>query len=658
MDRETAKQDLKSREPDFLQRAPQKVNGHISYVCPKCGNGSGSSGTGLALDPHAKTKRYKCFVCELNEDVIGLWKLSKGVTDNAEAFKGLYQYYGITVDGQKQDKTGQDTHTHNSIHTDTYTQEHTQVENKSADKMDYIKECAGRVGQTDYFRSRGLSDELVTKLMLGYDPSYYDGQTKTRWRAVVIPTGTDSYVVRNADPDAEKDNRYRKHGSSKLYLSSHLESAQSPIFITEGELDALSIIEAGGEAVGLGSTSNKKKLLEAVKAKAPAQPLVLALDNDEDGRKTEDELAEALASMGIPFYRLNPYGEAKDANQALNTSREALTDEIRRAETMKEEALKEEAERAKREQEDAYKQTSVAHKLQGFLNSVRDSKDAPFYPTGFSKLDNVLEGGLYEGLYTVGAISSLGKTTLVLQIADQLAEAGHDVLIFSLEMAEHRLMARSISRLTLLDVLQNDGRIQDAKTSRGISTGCRYEKYSKTELEIITRATKAYASYAEHLYIHYVLGGIGTDDIRNAIKEHISITGRKPVVVVDYLQILAPADIKATDKQNTDKNVLELVKMANDYHIPILAISSVNRASYNNKASLDMLKESGNIEFDSDVILGLQLKGVGTQNFDVDVAKSKNPREVEMVILKNREGATGGTVEFEYYPMFNYFKEV
>ena len=50
--------------------------------------------------------------------------------------------------------------------------------------------------------------------------------------------------------------------------------------------------------------------------------------------------------------------------------------------------------------------------------------------------------------------------------------------------------------------------------------------------------------------------------------------------------------------------------------------------------------------------------GVGDKNFDVDAAKSKNPREVEAVILKNRNGRTGGKIGYDFYAMFNYFEEV
>ncbi|WP_238599756.1 DnaB helicase C-terminal domain-containing protein, partial [Streptococcus suis] len=99
-----------------------------------------------------------------------------------------------------------------------------------------------------------------------------------------------------------------------------------------------------------------------------------------------------------------------------------------------------------------------------------------------------------------GAISSLGKTTLVTQIADQVASKGHDVLIFSLEMARAEIMAKSISRHTVMEVLQTGGEMKNAKTVRGITAGNRYEKYSNTERELIKNAVQTYSGYAKHIY--------------------------------------------------------------------------------------------------------------------------------------------------------------
>ena len=49
---------------------------------------------------------------------------------------------------------------------------------------------------------------------------------------------------------------------------------------------------------------------------------------------------------------------------------------------------------------------------------------------------------------------------------------------------------------------------------------------------------------------------------------HKKITGESPVVIIDYLQILAPYSERATDKQNTDKAVMELKRISRDYKIP------------------------------------------------------------------------------------------
>ena len=654
MDRETAKAEIKSREPEFLERARQKVNGRYSYICPSCGNGSGSSGTGIALDPHSKTPRYKCFVCGLSEDVIGLWKIHTGIADDTEAFKGLYDYYSIEVDTpaqttkkdfseyQNQPKTEQYTDT--SIHTTTDTQA------DKANLMSYYRECQSHIAETDYPAQRGLSAEVVKRYMLGYDTGFNRGTGGKIWKALIIPTGKNSFVARNTDSTAQKTDRYRKNGASQLYNIKCLKTAQKPIFICEGELDALSIVEVGGEAVALGSTANYSHLVKLLEAQKPAQPLILALDNDEDGQKTTESLAKELERVQIPFYRLNPYGDKKDANEALMADREAFTQAVAGAEKIEEEALE--------AQKEEYLKTSVASHLQEFINGIADSVNTPYTPTGFTKLDEVLEGGLYEGLYIVGAISSLGKTTLITQIADQIAESGEDVLIFSLEMARTEIMAKSISRLTLLDVLQNDGKVSNAKTTRGITTGSRYAGYSKTEQDLIQRAIKAYSGYAEHIFIHEGVGDIGADQIREEVRKHILFTGKKPTVVIDYLQILAPADVRATDKQNTDKAVLELKRISRDYKIPVIGISSFNRANYKEAVTMEAFKESGAIEYSSDILIGLQLKGAGKKDFDANDAKTKNPREIELVVLKNRNGATGKKVELEYYPLFNYFKEV
>ena len=103
---------------------------------------------------------------------------------------------------------------------------------------------------------------------------------------------------------------------------------------------------------------------------------------------------------------------------------------------------------------------------------------------------------------------------------------------------------------------------------------------------------------------------------------------------------------------------MELKRISRDYKIAILGISSFNRENYSNAVTMSAFKESGAIEYSSDVLIGLQLKGIGNKNFNFIEAKKKSPREIKLVILKNRNGRAGDIIEYSYYPMFNYFDEL
>lgn len=303
-------------------------------------------------------------------------------------------------------------------------------------------------------------------------------------------------------------------------------------------------------------------------------------------------------------------------------------------------------------------QASDAGYMQEFIDDIVSGDGLYYVSTGFNKLDNLLGRGLCEGLYVIGAISSLGKTTFMMQMANQIAKAGNDVSIFSMETKKKRLIACNISRLTLIDAIKNGGNEKDAKTAIDILDRAAYSNYSQQEMDRIQRAMSAYMEYAGN--IHTYEGSSNTDarQIIESVQEHIDLTGKKPVVIIDYLQLLAPGDMHATDKQNIDKTVEDLSCFARDCSLPVVVISSFNRSNYNGPVTMEAFKESGNIEYSSDVLLGLQLKGVGSKDFDVNIQKAKNPREIELVVSKNRINNVGCKDTMKYYPKFGYFKEV
>lgn len=656
MDRQDAREQLKGYLRNYVESVTQKSKGANLYVCPLCGSGTGKSGTGAFSIKNGTS--WKCFSCNAGGDIFDLYGAINGTTDHNEQLRGLSEMYGVQVassrstaqedfspEYQKQAKNEQ--YTHGSIHISTYTQQQT-------DYTDFFLQAHKAVEQTDYWKQRGLSKGTVDRFKLGFvaewrHPKAPKAPTSPR---LIIPTSPYSYLARDTRAEIPEEQRaYSKSkvGSIQLFNKKALQTATKPIFIVEGELDALSIIEVGGEAVALGTTTKSKALVELLKAQAPAQALIIALDNDEAGQRASRELTEGLQGLNIPCYSFNPCGQYKDANEALQRDREALTIAVEEAEHLQDEQAQAERE--------AYLKNSTANYLQSFVNGIADSVDTPYIPTGFKKLDSVLDGGLYEGLYIVGAISSLGKTTIITQIADQIAQAGTDVLIFSLEMARAEIMAKSISRHTLQSVLATGGDIRNAKTARGITTGKRYIDYSQTERDLINSSIMEYSKYAHNIYISEGVGDIGAEQIRETVKKHILFTGKTPVVIIDYLQILAPYSERATDKQNTDKAVMELKRISRDYKTPVIGISSFNRANYKEAVTMEAFKESGAIEYSSDILIGLQLKGAGKKDFDANEAKRKDPREIELVILKNRNGRTGDSLGFNFYPLFNYFEE-
>jgi len=122
-----------------------------------------------------------------------------------------------------------------------------------------------------------------------------------------------------------------------------------------------------------------------------------------------------------------------------------------------------------------------------------------------------------------------------------------------------------------------------------------------------------------------------------------------------------------TDKQNVDKSMTELKRLARGHRTPIIVISSFNRQNYDTSLGLAAFKESGAIEYSTDVALGIELSGLngkktgsGKDNKDqvdrYELLKA-DPRKVKIKILKSRNGIIGTEIPMEYYARYNCFFE-
>ena len=637
MNNEQAKAELKTHLEEFLlNEMAVKMDraGFFNCINPEHDDRNPS----MKLDPHSGNQRAKCFSCNASYDI----------------FEAIGIHYNLSNFPQQLSK-GAELYNIPQETTATHAERPKQpAEAPQHDFSSYISECHERVGETDYFKNRGISKELIERYKLGYDPQFKaNGRTM---QAVIIPNGKNAFTARNIDPHAPKKRRYIKQGASKPVAFQGNTEQTAPIFIVEGELDALSIATAGGNAIALGSLANIPSYVEDRKAKkqlsedegiAYAQrPVIIALDNDESGQEAGRKLENSLRGLKMDAYAVNPYGRYKDANEALLNDTDAFNGFIADA-TYKEDFL-----------QFINEQYSARAKINNFFNGISERANFPAIPTGFKLLDKTLDGGLYAGLYVIGAISSLGKTTLALQMADQIAKNGQDVLIFSLEMAEEELIAKSISRQTYLKDPKK------AKTMRDITAGARYQHYTQEEKQLIQDSAEAYAEYANHIFIHEGgLDPVGIEEIKREVQRYHERMNKPPVIIIDYLQIIAKEDDRTIDKSHIDKAVTELKKISRQYRAPVMAISSFNRDNYDQPVNLTSFKESGGIEYSADVILGLQFtemiddNGKVKKSFNVDEEKKKNPRRVQAKLLKNRNGETGKAINFKFNAKYNYFEE-
>lgn len=304
-----------------------------------------------------------------------------------------------------------------------------------------------------------------------------------------------------------------------------------------------------------------------------------------------------------------------------------------------------------------YLNNSTEKQLESFLESIKDESLVKPIPTGFKLLDETLNGGIKQGLYAIGAISSLGKTTIVHQIADNLAQGGHDVLFFSLEMDKSQMLSKSLSRLSY-QIAEEESKDTD-KFALCHSDIVQAYKLKGKQVEMLDKAVETYkANYARK--IKYEFGAKSGEEIARAVDNYIKYKEKKPIVIVDFLQYVKGT--KQDARMATNENVTIFKDLVVKHGIPVILISSFNRSSYKTQASMESFKESGEIEYISDVLIGLQLKGCQGEGNDIqtkiDKAKAEPVRSVELKLLKQRDGIATKTIDFKYNPRFNYFKEI
>ena len=227
--------------------------------------------------------------------------------------------------------------------------------------------------------------------------------------------------------------------------------------------------------------------------------------------------------------------------------------------------------------------------------------------TGLDTLD-FLTGGVFPGeLVVVGARTSVGKTALGMQMALDAAEAGIKTLVVSLEMAELQLAQRIVAgRLGISLIDQRTGRV----TESDIAKVRRYAYESRGVPLSIVPARRAKVS-----------------EIRGTARTEQATSGLG-LVVVDYLQLIAPADYRRPRYEQVTEISGSLKSLAMELDVPVVALAQLNRQGEADKPILSHLRESGAIEQDADAVWFLHRPD------------RKSP-DSTLIVAKQRQGAVG-----------------
>ena len=574
--RKTDAKTLKSCLPQWLREHGLPL--HKPFACLNPAHQDAHPSMGY----NEKNQTVHCFACGATYDIFDLVGQEENLTDFPSKMKAVNRRYGGG--------------------------EVIRVTAKPAPAFPY-KEGGGR--PDPYFTGRGLSDETVRRFGLVVENGY-----------AVLPVfakGVCRSVCRRAI-DQHVEPRYKNsRGAMQLWNSAAMErAAGEALFVAEGIFDALSLEEFGFPAVALCGAANTGKLVQKIDEYVPVawpEKMILAGDSDAAGQGMNEKLREQLTARGIACAVLALPEGCKDVNEALVQNRDAL-------QAACEAAIAPQGVQQQPTLEDE------------FLAYLGRRGGAAVMSTGIAGLDKALDGGLHAGLTVLGAVSSMGKTSLMLQMADTLAAAGRNVLFITIEMSRMELIAKSAVRGTkerarpLLD-----GKLPEEKV-RGLISAYRQKTGGRVELwEPDAPLTPAFLD----------------EKVSAFCEQHES-----PVLFLDYLQLVAPARTGMTEKQTADAAVAILKQLARQYDMPVVAASSLNREAYrpgSAEPGLSAFKESGSVEYSADLLLVLKYRT------DADRESKTAPRHLALTILKNRFGATGESIPLDYEPEKELFRD-
>jgi replicative DNA helicase len=241
--------------------------------------------------------------------------------------------------------------------------------------------------------------------------------------------------------------------------------------------------------------------------------------------------------------------------------------------------------------------------------------------TGFRDFDN-LTGGLRPGqLIILAARPAMGKTSLFLSAAQNIAnQPGAVVAIFSLEMAEDELTLRLISGMARIDAKRlKIGRLADREWPKLAQAA---DNLSKSKIFIDDS------------------GDLTVMDVRSRCRRLKLTEKRLDLIVIDYLQLMKGSSRSQKGDSSREREISEISRnlknLGKELGVPIIALSQLNRgveSRPNKRPMLSDLRESGAIEQDADIVCFIYRDEVYNK-------ETEDKGIAELIVAKHRAGET------------------
>jgi replicative DNA helicase len=268
---------------------------------------------------------------------------------------------------------------------------------------------------------------------------------------------------------------------------------------------------------------------------------------------------------------------------------------------------------------DAFERIDDLHKQSGKLRGL---------PTGFADLDKLLAGLQKSDLVILAARPSVGKTSLALDIARQVAVKSREpVGIFSLEMSKEQLVDRMLCAQAGVSLWKmRTGNLSDREDENDFSRiGEAMGQLSETPIYIDDSASTSIMEIRAKARRLKMDKGLG-------------------LIVIDYLQLMEGRGKYGDNRVQEVSEISRGLKgIARELNVPVLALSQLSRAVEAEKPAipkLSHLRESGSIEQDADVVMFVYRKAAD-RNYDYNALSEEDKNSAKIFIAKHRNGPTG-----------------